>query len=771
MSDMNGMNEFVTNLMNQMTVEEKIGQMNLVVPANKPDEAPETELITGTVMNMGTEEKIAAGEIGAILNVCGPSNVMRFQTMAVEQSRLGIPLLFGLDVIHGHKTSFPIPLALSSTWDMDLIRNSARIAAREAVADGIKWVFSPMVDIARDPRWGRIAEGSGEDPYLGSRIAEAMIEGYQTDDMTGPDAVMACAKHFAGYGFVEAGRDYNTVDMSPLKLQEVVLPPFRAASKAGVGSMMNAFNDVNGIPATAHKELMTDIARNGWGYNGFFVSDYTATDEMIRHGVGDLQEVSANALKAGLDMDMVGEGLHKTYKDSLAQGKITMADIDRGCRAVLEAKYKLGLFQNPYYGMDPKNPELAQLLPESIQAAREAAAKSCVLLKNDNNALPLKKSGTIALVGPLADDTLNMPGMWSGFAEASRTVGALDGMINAVGDKAKIIFAKGANITDDLVEAARVNVFHGDREQKPVMIDARSSAEMLAEAVNAAEQADVIVAVVGEGSQHTGEASSRSNIDLPESQRVLLTALSDVAKRTGKPLVVVVMSGRPLTLGREHKQADAMLMAWHAGTEAGNGLADVLFGDYNPSGKLTISFPYNVGQIPLYYGHKSTGRPLTGTEEFRKFQSCYMDSPIGPLYPFGHGLSYTKFDYSPVRVNKENLKGSDKLQASITLKNTGDRAGEEIVQMYITDPVCSRTRPVKELKGFEKVMLQPGEEKEVTFNITPEDLKFFVTAKKFAWEPGDFIIHIGRSSNDTNTATIHWEKANGPKVVKAGPAL
>lgn len=773
MSSTNDMNAFVTDLMSRMTLEEKIGQMNLTQPSHGDGE---DEIVTGEAKNNGTEEKIRQGLVGSILNARRPHVVRRYQKIAMEESRLKIPLIFALDVIHGHVTAFPTPLALSSSWNMDLIQETARLAAREAVTDGIKQVYSPMVDIARDPRWGRIAEGSGEDPYLGSRIAEAMVRGYQGDDLSAPDSVMACLKHFAAYGAAEAGRDYNTVDMSRLKLQEVILPPFKAGVKAGAGSIMNAFNDLNGVPASADKWLMTDVAREDWGFDGFFVSDFTGINEMIKHGVGDLKAVSALAVKAGLDMDMVGEGYLTTLKQSIEDGSVSMDDVDRACRKILEAKYKLGLFDNPYYGMDPANPEKIHLAPETRAVAREAVVQSCVLLKNDNAALPLKRAGTIALIGPLANDKRNIPGMWAGNTNIDACVSIMDGLVQSSGGKANILYAKGANITDDLDEVDRLNIFEKkDAPVKNAMVDPRSPADMLAEAVAVASQADVIVAVVGESKEHTGEASSRTSLDLPQSQRTLIDALHKTAQAAGKPLVLVIMGSRPLTLGWERDHSDAMLMAWHGGTEMGHGVADLLFGDRNPSGKLTVTFPRNVGQIPIYYAHKTTGRPLTAdgndAGEWKKFRSAYLDSRNDPEFPFGFGLSYTRFDYSPVKVSKDTLTGNQKLKASVTLTNMGTHAGEETVQLYITDPVCTRTRPVKELKGFQKISLQPGEKKDVTFDITTEDLKFFITENKFGWEPGDFIIHIGTNAQDTQTATVRWEKAVVKKQSKPEPKI
>lgn len=734
------MTHFIDALMNRMTLDEKIGQLNLL--------APGSNINTGAVVNTDVEQKIRAGLAGGMFGIRSPGSIRKAQKIAVEESRLGIPLIFGSDVIHGHETVFPIPLGLSCTWDMALIEKSARIAATEASADGLNWVFSPMVDIARDPRWGRIAEGSGEDPFLGSRIAEAMIRGYQGDDLAATDTVMACVKHFALYGAAEGGRDYNGADMSPLLMKEIYLPPFEAAIRAGVGSLMTAFNDINGTPATAHKKLISDILRRDWGFSGLVVSDYTGVNEMAAHGLGSLEKVSALALKAGVDMDMVGEGFLRSLKQSLSKGVITEARIDQACRRVLEAKLKLGLFDDPYQYLSENRAAQKILTAENRQAARDMVARSCVLLKNDRQVLPLSKTGTIALIGPLANDRKNMLGTWAISGDPEKCVSVLDGMRNVAGPGVTIHYAKGANIVDDPEMAERLNVFG------PIVeIDPRSPEQMIAEALDAAAKSDIIVAVLGEAKEHSGESASRSEIGIPKAQRPLLEAL--VA--TGKPVVLLIMSGRPLTLEWENKHVDAMIMGWFGGTESGNGMADVLFGDHNPSGKLTATFPRNVGQIPLYYNHKSTGRPYTGT--FKKFTSCYIDAPNDPLFPFGYGLSYTTFDYGPVTVNKATLKGDDKLTASVTLTNTGRYAGEETVQLYITDPVAKRTRPVREMKGFQKILLQPGEQRTVSFDITPDDLKYHITDKNYNWESGDFVIQIGPHSSDTQAANVKWTRA------------
>ncbi|WP_114784522.1 beta-glucosidase BglX [Botryobacter ruber] len=732
--DKKKMDAFITNLMKKMTIEEKIGQLNLVTPGGG--------IATGAVVSSNVEAKIKEGKVGGLFGVHGPEKVRQAQDFAVKQTRMKIPLLFGSDVIHGYKTIFPIPLGLSASWDMALIERSARIAALESTANGLNWNFSPMVDIARDPRWGRVAEGAGEDPYLGSQIARAMVRGYQGDDMTKPTTMMACVKHFILYGAAEAGRDYNTTDMSRIKMFNEYLPPYKAAIDAGVGSVMSSFNDIDAVPATGNKWVLTDLLRGRWGFDGFVVSDYTSVNEMIAHGMGDLQAVSALALKAGLDMDMVGEGFLTTLPKSLKEGKVTEKEIDQSCRRILEAKYKLGLFDDPYRYIDTSRPAKEILTADTRKAAREIAARSFVLLKNNNQVLPLKKSGTIALVGPLANNKNNMLGTWAVSGDPQTSIPLLEGMKNVAGNGVNIIYAKGANITNDTLLAKKVNVF-GTR----IDIDKRSPEEMLKEAVEAARKADVVVAAVGEASEMSGESSSRSDITLPESQKKLVRALV----QTGKPVVLVMMSGRPLALEEENELTTAMLQTWHAGSEAGNAIADVLFGDYNPSGKLTATFPRNVGQVPIYYSQRTTGRPAT-SEEFKKFQSNYLDVPNSPLFPFGYGLSYTTFSYGDVKLNKNSMKPNEAITATVTLTNTGKYDGEEVVQLYIRDVVCSITRPVKELKGFQKVFLKAGESKEVSFKITAEDLKFYNSELNYVAEPGDFKVFIGTSSQEVKEA-------------------
>ncbi len=733
------MNAFVANLMAKMTLDEKIGQLNLVTPGGA---------VTGSVVSQGVDENIRKGAVGGLFGITGPEKVRKAQEIAVNNSRLHIPLIFGLDVIHGHRTIFPIPLGLSCSWDTALIRKSASIAATEATADGLNWAFSPMVDIARDARWGRISEGSGEDPFLGAQIAKAMVQGYQGKDYSSAHNVMACVKHFALYGAAEAGRDYNTVDMGRVKMYEYYLPPYKAAVDAGVGSVMSSFNEIDGVPATGNKWLLTDLLRKQWGFKGFVVSDYTSISEMINHGIGDLQTVSARALSAGLDMDMVAEGFLSTTKKSLAEGKVTQKQIDDACRRILEAKYALGLFTDPYRYMDDTRPAKEILTADTRAAARGIAAHSLVLLKNDQQTLPLQKTGTIALVGPLADSRRNMLGTWSVSGDYTKSVSLLEGIKNVAGSNVNIVYAKGANIADDSMLVKRANALGVEIET-----DAKSPAELINEAVAAAAKADVIVAALGEAADMTGEASSRSDINIPESQENLLKALV----QTGKPVVLVLFNGRPLTLTWEDKHVPAILDAWFAGTEAGNAIADVLFGSYNPSGKITASFPRNVGQIPVYYNHKNTGRPFHG-EDFAKFKSDYLDVPNEPLYPFGYGLSYTSFSYGEVKLNKTALKGNETLTATIIVTTTGKYAGEETVQLYISDPVASLTRAVEDLKGFKKVYLQPGESKEVVFTITTNELKFYNSNLQYDWEAGQFFVRIGSNSRDVKSAEVLWSK-------------
>jgi len=737
------MNAFVGNLMSRMTLEEKIGQLNLLSVGFD---------VTGPELSKDVEPKIRQSQVGGILNTYTPAAVRRLQSLAVNESRLGIPLLFGLDVIHGHKTIFPMPLGLACTWDPEAIERSARIAATEATADGVNWTFSPMVDICRDPRWGRIAEGAGEDPYLGLQIARAMVRGYQGDDLSRSNALMACVKHFALYGGAEAGRDYNTVDMSRIRMYQYYLPPYRAAVEAGVGSVMSSFNEINGVPATANRWLLTDVLRTQWGFRGFVVSDYTAIKELSEHGLGDLPTDAKLALQAGVDMDMVSETFLKYLPELAAHREVSESMINQACRRILEAKYKLGLFADPYHGCSEERARREMLTPANRQAAREFAEQSFVLLKNDRHVLPLRKSGIIALVGPLADDQRNPLGSCHAAGDWQQAVSVRTGISNVAGPAVTILYAKGANLVDDPALRQTLKAFGDD-----IAVDARSPQAMMAEAVAVAARADAVVAVLGESFSMTGEAASRSHIGLPVCQERLLQALVD----TGKPVVLVLMNGRPLTLTWEAEHCTAILETWFGGTEAGNAVADVLFGDYNPSGKLTATFPRDVGQIPIYYNHKNTGRPYQG-DPGDKFVSRYLDVPNDPLYPFGYGLSYTTFSYGEIQLSKTRLTGDETLLASVSLTNTGERAGEETVQLYVSQPVASVTRSVEDLRGFQKVRLEPGETREVTFRVTPEDLKFYNRKLEYDWEPGEFILRIGGDSSRLKSATVHWNKRKTP---------
>ena len=734
------MNLFVNNLMKKMTIDEKIGQLNL--PGSG-------DIVTGQAGNSDIGKKIKEGSVGGLFNIKSIAKIQAVQKVAVEESRLKIPLIFGMDVIHGYQTTFPIPLALSCTWDMKLIEQSARIAATEASADGICWTFSPMVDIARDPRWGRIAEGAGEDPFLGSAIAKAMVKGYQGDDLTQPNTIMACVKHYAMYGAAEAGRDYNTTDMSRVRMFNDYLPPYKAAIDAGCGSVMASFNEVDGIPATGNRFLMTDVLRKQWGFKGFVVTDYTGINEMIAHGMGDLQAVSALALHAGIDMDMVGEGFLTTLKNSLKEGKITQIEIDNACRLILEAKYKLGLFDDPYRYCNEQRSKTEIYTAANIKAARTTATESFVLLKNQDNLLPLKRAGTIALIGPLADTKENLPGTWSVATNLDNSITVKQGLQNALGNNARLVYAKGSNLVADSAYEERATMFGRSLHR-----DGRTATELLNEALAVANQSDVIVAALGESSEMSGESSSRSDIRIPETQRILLEALL----KTGKPVVLLLFAGRPMVIKWESEKVPAILNVWFGGSEAGNAIADVLFGDVNPSGKLSTTFPQNVGQIPIYYAHKNTGRPLEEGKWFEKFRSNYLDVSNEPVYPFGYGLSYTSFNYSDVKLSSSSLKGNQTLIASVSVTNSGNREGKEVVQLYIRDLVGSITRPVKELKGFQKIDLKAGETKTVSFSITPNDLKFFNSEIKYDWEAGDFEIMIGTNSNDVKKAKINWVK-------------
>lgn len=733
------MDRFIDDLMGKMTVEEKIGQLNLPVAG---------DIVTGQAKSSNVSERIRKGEVGGLFNLKGAEKIREVQRIAVEESRLGIPILFGMDVIHGYETIFPIPLGLSCSWDMAAVEQSARIAAEEASADGICWTFSPMVDVSRDARWGRVSEGSGEDTFLGCRIAEAMVRGYQGPDketqLTRNDQILACVKHFALYGAPEAGRDYNTVDMSHIRMYNEYFPPYKAAVDAGAGSVMASFNEVDGIPATGSHWLMTEVLRDQWGFGGFVVTDYTGIYEMIAHGVGDFETVSTRALKAGVDMDMVSEGFVSNMKNALEKGLVSMKDIDLACRRILEAKYRLGLFENPYKFCRAEEAAKEVYCQEHKDIARKIASESFVLLKNEG-VLPLKKKGTIALVGPLADTRSNMPGTWSVAARFDVPKTIREGLTEAVAGKANVLYAKGSNLVSDYDLEMRSTMFGRELGR-----DNRTDAQLLNEALAVARRSDVIVAALGEASEMSGESSCRTDISIPDVQQKLLKAL--VA--TGKPVVLVLFNGRPMTLNWEAENVPAILDVWFGGSETADAVADVLFGDVNPSGKLTMTFPKNVGQIPLYYAAKNTGRPLLEGRWFEKFRSNYLDVDNDPLYPFGYGLSYTTFEYGPVSLSADEVAEGGSVTAEVTVKNTGDVAGKEVVQMYIQDVVGSTTRPVRELKGFDKIYLEPGESRTVTFEITPELMSHYNSDLEFVAEPGEFIVSVGTDSRTKNSASF-----------------
>jgi len=695
-----------------MNIDEKIGQLTLYTSDYD---------VTGPTIRASYKEDVKSGRVGAIFNAVGTKYTRELQKLAVENSRLHIPLIFGYDVIHGYKTIFPIPLGESASWDLEAIENSARIAALEASASGLHWTFAPMVDIARDPRWGRIAEGAGEDTYLGSLIAAARVKGFQGQDFSGTSSVLACAKHYAAYGAALAGRDYNTVDMSERTLREVYLPPFHAACNAGAATFMTSFNEIAGVPSTANKQLLTDILRGEWGFKGFVVTDYTSINEMVQHGnCANEKEAGELAINAGVDMDMQGAVYNNYLKKSIEENKVNIEQVNAAVKRILRMKFMLGLFADPYKFCDEEREKKVVFAKENLDYAREVAKKSIVLLKNSKSVLPLSKNiKSLALIGPLANNKSELIGNWSGQGDWHNAVSLLDGVKQKVSAETKLLYAKGCNINDDSTN--------------------------FAEALKVAQNADVIVLALGEGAWMSGEASSRSNINLPGVQNELYKEIL----KLGKPLVVVLMNGRPLTIQHIANTADAILETWFAGTRAGDAIADVLFGDYNPSGKLTATFPRSVGQIPLYYNAKNTGRPF---DEKNKYTSKYLDIQNTPLYPFGFGLSYTTFSYSDVKVNKDSISMTDTLQISVTVKNTGKIAGEEVVQLYVRDLVGSVTRPVKELKGFKKLMLQSGESKEIVFKLTSNDLAFYTLDMTFKAEKGDFKVFVGTNSVDVKEA-------------------
>ncbi|NPD91076.1 beta-glucosidase BglX [Xylanibacter muris] len=721
------MREYVDQLMRKMTLHEKIGQLNLMVAG---------DITTGGVMDTRVGGDIAAGNIGGVFNIKGIDKIRAIQDIAVKKSRLGIPLIVGMDVIHGYETIFPIPLAMSCSWDMEAIERSAMIAAKECSADGINWTFSPMTDIALDARWGRISEGGGEDPFLGSRIAEAMVRGYQ-GDYSKPYNIMACLKHFALYGAVEAGRDYNTVDMSRIRMYNRYFPPYKAAVDAGVGSVMSSFNIVDGEHATANRWLLTDLLRDQWNFDGFVVTDYESIGEMTKHGFAPLAESSVMALRAGTDMDMCSRGFVGTLEKSLKEGLVTIEEIDLACRRVLEAKYKLGLFADPYKYLDKKRAKKDIFTAENRKAARDIAAETFVLLKNEGNLLPLKKQGKIALIGPLANTRSNITGTWCVAQTPERYSTLKDGMERAVGDKAVVLYAQGCNISRD-------EAFQRDSEFGRT-IERGDEKQLKAEAVQVAGMADVIVCAMGECSEMSGESSSRANLDLPDVQMELLKELVAL----GKPVVLLNFSGRPTVMKWEDDNVQAILNVWFGGSEAADAIADVVFGDKVPCGRLTATMPQAVGQLPLYYNHLNTGRPVPeGANKYYKYRSNYLDMRNDPLYPFGYGLSYTTFSYSDLQLSSNTMAADGDVKVSVMVTNTGGRDAAEVVQLYIRDVFASIARPVKELKGFERIELKAGESRRVEFTVTPDLLKFYNRNLDFVLEPGDFEIMVGPNSRD-----------------------
>lgn len=727
------MDEFVNSLMQRMTLQEKIGQLTLLGAG---------DIVTGSGGKSPVEGRIAEGRLGGVFNLKGVAAIRRLQDIAVKESRLGIPLLVGMDVVHGYETIFPIPLAMSCSWDTLAIERSARIAAKEASADGISWTYSPMVDISMDARWGRVAEGGGEDPFLGSCIARAMVRGYQ-GDYSSRENIMACVKHFALYGASEAGRDYNTVDMSRLRMFNRYFPPYRAAVEAGTGSFMTSFNLVDGVPATGNRWLLTDVLRSQWGFDGFVVTDYESLMEMTRHGLGDLASVSVQALAAGTDMEMCSEGYYKTLEQSLREGRVSQADIDRACRRVLEAKYKLGLFADPYKYCDESRRATDVYTAEHRAEARALAAETFVLLKNEGGLLPLERQGKIVLIGPLADNAANLCGTWCVAYTPERYSTLRQGLERAVGDKATVLYAQGCNLTRDaaLQKAAEFGktIPRGD------------DAAMKAEALRVAAEADVIVCAMGECSDMTGESSSRTDLELPDVQRELLAALLE----TGKPLVLLNFSGRPTVMTWEQARVPAIMNVWFGGSEAADAICDVLFGDRVPSGKLTMTMPQAVGQIPIYYNHLNTGRPVPeGVKSYRKYQSNYLDVRNDPLYPFGYGLSYTTFAYSEPRLSADSMAIGGSVKVSVDVTNTGGRDADEVVQLYIRDLVARISRPVKELKGFSRVRIKAGATRTVEFTITPDMLKYYDGELRYGLDPGEFTVMVGPDSRRVKSCKL-----------------
>ena len=721
------MDAYIDALMEKMTLRDKLGQMNLPTGG---------DLETGTIKNSGMSEAIRRQEVGGILNVKGVEKIYQLQRIAVEETTLGIPLIVGADVVHGYETIFPIPLAMSCTWNTDLVQKAARIAATEASADGVCWTYSPMVDICKGARWGRIAEGGGDDPCLGSLISAAYIKGYQGEAMKNTNEIMACVKHFAFYGASEAGRDYNVCDLSRNRMYNDYLMPYKAAVDAGAGSIMSSFNTVDGIPATANKWLLTDLLRREWGFDGFVVTDYNSIGEMRPHGYADIKEASVKALLAGTDMDMVTHGFLNQLEEAVKNGLVNEKDVDKACRRILEAKYKLGLFDNPYKYCDSIRAKTEIFTAENRKVAREIAAQTFVLLKNKDGILPLDGKKKIALIGPMADQQNNMCGSWSMGCPTDKHVTVLQGLKTALGDKATIRYAKGSNI------------YYDEQTEKDATgarpIKRGDNKALLKEAMTVAQSSDIIVAAVGECSEMSGESASRTQIQIPDAQRALLEQLVSL----GKPVVVVLFTGRPLDLTWETTNVDAILNVWFAGSEAGDAIADVLLGKVNPSGRLTTTFPRSVGQVPIYYNSMRTGRPDDVDKHFNRFVSNYIDERTSPLYPFGYGLSYTKFEYGNMSISAEEIPMTGKLEVSVPVTNTGNLDGYETVQLYIHDLYADVVRPIKELKGFKKVFIKKGQTENVTFKITADDLKYYNSELKYVADPGEFDVMVGPNSAD-----------------------
>ena len=705
----------VDSVLALMTLEEKIGQMTLFTSDWD---------VTGPTLRETYKDDIKTGKAGAIFNAHTAAYNRELQRIAVEESRMKIPLIFGYDVIHGYKTIFPIPLGEAASWDLEAIEHSASVAAAEAAASGLHWTFAPMVDIARDPRWGRVMEGSGEDPYLGSLIARARVRGFQGDGFENADKVLACVKHYAAYGAAVAGRDYNVVDMSERLFRDIYLPPYKAAIEEGAYTVMTSFNEFDGVPATGNSFLLKDILRDEWGFTGFVVTDYTSINEMVNHGnVADDKEAGELAVNAGVDMDMQGAVYYNYLKKSIEEGKVSEAQVDQSVRNILRLKFILGLFDDPYRYMDPEREKQVVFSKENQEASLDMARKSIVLLRNENQTLPLSKSiRSLAVVGPLADNKVELIGAWSGAGNGNDCISLLQGIQNKAGTSIQVRHAMGCD-------------FEGTDKSG------------FAAALNLARQSDAVVVAVGEKAQMSGEAASRGDITLPGVQEELVKAL--VA--TGKPVVVVLMNGRPLALPWIAENAPAVLETWFLGTQAGNAIADVLFGDYNPSGKLPMTFPRSVGQIPIFYNNKNTGRPFNAEN---KYTSKYLDMPNTPQYPFGWGLSYTTFTYSDLKADKTEFSLGDTVRISITLSNTGTRDGTEIAQLYVRDLVGSVTRPLRELKGFQKISLTAGSQQVLTFNLTAEELSFYTRDMAFMPEPGYFDVFIGGNSDATQSIRI-----------------